>query len=95
MSPDKLRALADRIDHEELWRRPAMEHRDWSQDKIDRMNAAVELRRWANAKKPGRWLVIPPTGPVQFSADTLQKAAEMAKKHVDRAERRSSEVGHD
>lgn len=35
----KLMDLADRIDHEELWRRPGLEHRDWPQEKQDRMMA--------------------------------------------------------
>lgn len=88
MKPDKLRALADRIDHEQLWRRPALEHDSMTQDQRDRLNAAVELRRWADAKKPGRWLVIPPDGPVQFSSATLDGAVAMAKRDQERRERR-------
>lgn len=60
-SIERLRALADRIDHEELWRRPGLEHHDWPQDKQDRMMAGVNLRRYASklqekedAAKPGR-----------------------------------------
>ena len=56
-----LRELADRIDHEELWRRPGLEHLDWPQDKKDRMMAGVNLRRYASklqekedAAAPGR-----------------------------------------
>lgn len=56
-----LLALADRIDHEELWRRPGMEHRDWPQEKQDQLMAGVNLRRYASklqekqdAAAPGR-----------------------------------------
>lgn len=80
MNADRLRALADRIDHEELWRRPALEHGKMTQEQRDRMNAAVELRRWADRKKPGRWIIVPPDGPTQFSAQSLDGAVEMAKR---------------
>jgi hypothetical protein len=46
--PEKLRALANRIDHEELWRRPGMERDTFTQDQRDRMDAAVNLRRYAD-----------------------------------------------
>jgi hypothetical protein len=56
-----LNALADRIDHEQLWRRPALECRDWPQEKQDRLMAGVNLRRYAHqlqdkedAAAPGR-----------------------------------------
>lgn len=76
----KLRELADRIDHEKLWAHAALEHRDWPQDKRDRMNAGVALRRYSDLWKPGHWVIFPPVGPVHFSAGTLDKAVEMAKK---------------
>jgi hypothetical protein len=57
----ELEELANRIDHEELWRRPALEYLDWPQDKRDRLMAGVNLRRYAHrmqekedAAKPGR-----------------------------------------
>lgn len=81
---EKLLSLADRIDHEKLWQLPAMHHDTLTQDQRDRMDAAVELRRFADILGPGRWLVIPPTGPMRFSAYTLDKAYEMAKKDDDR-----------
>ena len=46
--PEKLRALADRIDHEELWRRPGMERDTMTQEQRDRLDAAVNLRRYAD-----------------------------------------------
>ena len=77
----KLRELADRIDHEELWRWAGMDHHKMSPEQRDRMNAGVELRRFAELWAPGRWLVFPPVGPVRYSASTLDKAVEMARKH--------------
>ena len=77
---EKLLALADRIDHEELWRRPGMERFDMTDEQRDRMDAAVELRRYACIWTPGHWIIVPPTGGIQFGADTLNKAVEMAKR---------------
>lgn len=88
MSPDKLRALADRIDHEQLWRRAGIERGGMTTDQIDRLDAAVELRRWADRKRPGRWIIVPPEGPVQFSAQSLQKAFEMAQTNENRRKMR-------
>ena len=76
----KLMELADRIDYERLCLRPGLTHRDMTPEQRDRMNAGVELRRYAQIWKADRWIVIPPTGPVRFSASTLDKAYEMAKK---------------
>lgn len=45
---EKLRALADRIDHEELWRRPGLERDTMTQEQRDRLDAAVNLRRYAD-----------------------------------------------
>lgn len=51
MRPEELSALADRIDHEELWRRPFSERDQMTQDQRDRMDAAVNLRRYAHDKQ--------------------------------------------
>lgn len=48
MNPEYLRALADRIDHEELWRRPGMERDQMTPEQRDRLDAAVNLRRYAS-----------------------------------------------
>lgn len=48
MNQDELEALADRIDHEELWRRPGMERDTMTPEQRDRMDAAVNLRRYAH-----------------------------------------------
>lgn len=77
---EKLRELADRIDHDKLWRQPAMDRDKLTQDQRDRLDAGVMLRRYSDILEPGRWLVIPPTGSVQFSGGTLDKAFEMAKR---------------
>jgi len=76
----KLMELADRIDHEELWRWAGMHHYKMTPEQKDRMNAGVELRRYAQIWKADRWIIVPPVGPVRFSASTLDKAYEMAKK---------------
>lgn len=47
MTPEELKALADRIDHEELWRRPGIERDEMTQDQTDRLMAGVCLRRYA------------------------------------------------
>ena len=47
-TPEELEALADRIDHEELWRRPGMERDQMTQEQRDRLMAGVCLRRYAS-----------------------------------------------
>jgi hypothetical protein len=44
----EIEALANRIDHEELWRLPGMEQRELPQEKRDRLDAGVYLRRYAH-----------------------------------------------
>ena len=50
MNPAELEALANRIDHEELWRRPGLERDTMTQEQRDRLDAAVNLRRYASAR---------------------------------------------
>ena len=57
----RLEALADRIDPEELWRRPPLERDQLTDEQRDRLDAAVNLRRYAHDRqfkedtaKPGR-----------------------------------------
>ncbi len=47
---DNIQALADRIDHEELWRRPGMEHDTFTPEQRDRLHAGVHLRRYASQR---------------------------------------------
>lgn len=47
MNPEELEALAGRIDHEMLWRLPAMDRDKMTQEQRDRLDAAVNLRRYA------------------------------------------------
>jgi len=47
-TPDELEALADRIDHEELWRRPSIDCDKMTPEQKDRMMAGVYLRRYAH-----------------------------------------------
>lgn len=83
----KLRDLADRIDHEKLWQRAGIDRFDMTPEQIDRLDAAVFLRRYSDILEPGRWLVIPPAGSIQFSAETLEKAVEMAMRDQERIAR--------
>jgi len=76
----KLLDLADRIDHEQLWRVAGMDHGKFTPEQKDRLDAGVALRRYAHLWAPGRWVVFPPEGPVHYSASTLDRAYEMAKK---------------
>jgi hypothetical protein len=46
--PEEIRALANRIDHEELWRLPGMDHDKLTPEQRDRLDAAVYLRRYAD-----------------------------------------------
>lgn len=48
MKPEELEALANCIDHEELWRRLGMERFDMTPEQQDRLNAGVNLRRYAH-----------------------------------------------
>ena len=50
-TPEYLEALADRIDHEQLWRKAAMYRDDFTQDQRDRLDAGVQLRRYARDKR--------------------------------------------
>ena len=50
-TPEHLEALADRIDHEQLWRKAAMYRDDFTQDQLDRLDAGVQLRRYARDKR--------------------------------------------
>lgn len=76
-SPNEaLLALADRIDHEQLWRRPGLEHRDWPQEKRDRMRAGVELRRYADLLGQNCWRVYPPKAGISYRADSFEKLVE-------------------
>lgn len=47
-TPEELEALADRIDHEQLWRWPGMDHDKMTPEQRDRMWAGVNLRRYAH-----------------------------------------------
>lgn len=93
---EKLLALADRIDHEKLWKRSAMDRFDMTEDQQARLDAGVMLRRYADILEPGRWLLIPPTGPMQFSAGSIDAVCEMAKRDETRkADRAAKAESHD
>lgn len=46
--PDKIRELANRIDHEELWRLPLKDRDLLTAEQRDRLEAAIHLRRYAD-----------------------------------------------
>lgn len=46
--PDELNALANRIDHEELWRRSLFDRDSLTTEQRDRLDAGVYLRRYAS-----------------------------------------------
>lgn len=47
-TPEELEALANRIDHEELWRWAGMDHDKMTPEQKDRMWAGIHLRRYAH-----------------------------------------------
>ena len=47
-NPEEIKALADRIDHEQLWRRSGHERRGFTREQRDRDDAGVYLRRYAS-----------------------------------------------
>lgn len=47
-TPEELEALADRIDHEKLWRWAGMDHDKMTPEQQDRMWAGIHLRRYAH-----------------------------------------------
>ena len=61
-TPEELRALANRIDHEELWRWAGMDHDKMTPEQKDRHWAGVHLRRYASDEAPKhrgeRWEVV-------------------------------------
>jgi hypothetical protein len=50
LDPQELNSLADRIDHEQLWRRSPFDRDQLTQDQLDRLDAGVALRRFADAR---------------------------------------------
>lgn len=50
MTPEEIEALANRIDYQELWRRPGLERDEFTQEQRDRLDAGVNLRRYARQR---------------------------------------------
>lgn len=90
MNAEKLQALADRIDHEQLWRRAPFERDTLTADQRDRMDAAVELRRYADLLGSETWRIYPPRPGISFRAGTLDKVVDMARR--DDARQRPSDA---
>lgn len=76
----KLMELADRIDHEQLWRLSGLAQMDLPQEKQDRVLAGVMLRRYAELLGNDGWRIFPPRPGVSFRASTLDKVVEMARR---------------
>jgi hypothetical protein len=76
----KLLALADRIDPEKLWRWAGMDHHKMTPEQRDRMEAGVNLRRYADLLGNGGWRIFSPRPGLSFRASTLDKAIEMARR---------------
>ncbi len=80
MSPDKIKALADRIDYEELWRRAGMDRSSFTPEQKDRLDAGVELRRYADLLGSDCWRIYPPRPNLHYRASTLESVVQMARK---------------
>ncbi len=80
MSPEKLMELADRIDHEQLWRRSWLARETMTQEQTDRLDAGVMLRRYADLLGGNCWRIYPPRPNVSFRAATLDKVVEMVRR---------------
>lgn len=78
--PNKLNELADRIDHEQLWRWAGMDHDKMTPEQKDRMNAGVHLRRYASLLGGEYWRIYPPKPGLRYMADTLDEVVAMARK---------------
>lgn len=75
----KLLALADRIDHQELWRQPLLDHDKMTPQQKDQLAAGVALRRYADLLGEGGWRIYPPRAGLSFRAGTLDAVLEMAR----------------
>lgn len=83
----RLMELADKIDYEQNWRLSGIDQRDrLTQEQQDRVTAGVMLRRYADLMAPDSWRLFPPKhlsgGLHCFRAATLEKAVEMASRHI-------------
>ena len=79
MDTEKIMQLADRIDHEQLWRRAGIDHKHFTPEQRDRYEAGVQLRRYANLLGSNDWRIYPPHPPVVYRASTLDAVVKMAR----------------
>jgi hypothetical protein len=86
-------ALANRIDHEQLWRGAGMDRDKMTPEQRDRLDAGVNLRRYADLLGNGGWRIFPPRPGLSFRASTLDKAVEMARRDEDRHARADARKG--
>lgn len=76
----KLMELADKIDHEQLWRWAGMDRDKMTAEQRDRMLAGVQLRRYADLLGNDGWRIYPPRPGFCLRAGSLDEAVAMAKR---------------
>lgn len=76
----KLMALADRIDYEKLWTRAGMDRRNMMPEQIDRLDAGVNLRRFADLLGSNTWRIYPPKPSISYRADTFEEVVAMVRR---------------
>ena len=87
--PNKLLELADRIDHEKLWRRPGVDRIDkMTPDQLDRLDAGVMLRRYADLLGSNDWRIYPPKPSISYRGPTLDAVVAMVRRTEQRRQHR-------
>lgn len=76
----ELTELADRIDHEKLWKIAGMYRDALTAEQRDRLDTGVHLRRYADLLGSNSWRIYPPKPNVSFSASTLDAVVAMVRK---------------
>ena len=76
----KLLELADRIDPEQLWRRAGLDRQRMTPEQQDRLDAGVNLRRYADLLGSGGWRLYPPRPGMSFRAGSLEAVVGMARR---------------
>jgi len=83
--PGKLLELADRIDHEKLWARPGVDRVDkMTPEQLDRLDAGVALRRYADLLGSNDWRIYPPKPSISYRGPTLDEVVAMVKRRANR-----------
>ncbi len=88
--PEKIEELANRIDHEELWRRAGMDRFDMTPAQQDRLDAGVNLRRYADLLGSNCWRIYPPKPSVSYRAETFEGVVAMVRRTEERRSSRAA-----